>query len=402
MKWKNQMMRGNGSIRKMFAAFLLSGWLTGVLTGADLTNAEKILIIDEIATQKIKEAKGRDVDLSEVLDAVGQQFPLDPGAASESTDFIEKLKQQVKLKYPASDAELEAKYRQEAESLYSAYKQGDEVTVTYQVYDKTFQVSGLYYKSDPGYVWVGARKLSRKNIPPDEVSRFDVKAAGVKCQQYIQEKINEYHRKRSEYERQLMEDFREEIEFSRNKLKIGKKWLPVRSVVEQKFKEVVASLNQEIARNVLLAKKYRSISNLEYLMSQYPNHPEKDKWLNLMISYKLQKLKNNSYQEAIHILESLMNQYPDHADKGKWLNMVIAYKLHMAQDKNTSSSDSIQILESLISKYPNHVEKNNWEKLLISYKFQLAVRTWSVRSLILLLIAVPLLIVWLTKKFRRR
>ena len=332
MKWNNQMRRTNGFIRKVFAIILLSGCLIDSLTGAELTNEYKINVIDEIIAKKIKEAKGGSVDLSEIMDAVGQKFPLDAETASGSTDVIENLKQQVKKKYPASDAELEAKYRTEAESLYPAYKQGDEVTVTYHVYNKQYQVSGLFYKSDSENIWVGGRKISRKTISSEDAPRFDVKSAESKRQQYIREKIAEYHRGRNEYERQLMKNQNEDIEFSRNKLKIGKKWLPVKSAVEQRYEEAVASQNREIARSVQLAKKHQSISNFEYLISQYPNHPDKSHWENMLIFYKIEKAKDSrTYKGTYDILESLVNQYPDHPDKIQWMDLLNQYKQQYSQ-----------------------------------------------------------------------
>ena len=304
-------------------------------------SGEKIGIIDEIVNTKIKEAKGADA-LSEVLDAVAEKFPLDTNEESaESSAFIEELQEQARKKYPATNQELEDKYRPIAERSYPVYNTGDHVSVIYLLHGKPFAVSGQYYRQDSRFVWIGSKKILKTQLGGEYASRFDQNRTKQLRASYVAQNIRRYHQQKDLLFKMLKSQNQEKISELRGEIKFNGKWLPPRKVVLEKYAAAFARQNNSIAELIQKAK-------------DSPDYNEKNKILESVI-------QEYSDYKAIEEVKTLQEQF-----KQAHINSIIANAIQQAKNASDYNEKS-KILESVIQKYPDHLAVEEAKTLRLKF-----------------------------------
>ena len=319
-------MKWNFSKIVAAAAMMQLGCFCTAAAGA--SSSEKIGIIDEIVNTKIKEAKGADA-LSEVLDAVAEKFPLDTNEESpECSAYINELREQIRKKYPATDQELENKYRPIADKNYLIYNIGDQITVIFLLHGKPFTVSGPYYRQDAKFVWVGSKKILKAHLSKRHAPGFDPDQTKQLRESFVAQNIRRYHQQKDFQLKMLKSRNQEKILELRGEIKFNRKWLPPRKVVMEKYAAAFARQNNSIAESIQKAKdspdyneKYKI---LEAVIQQYPEYKSIDEvkalqeqfkqdHINSIITNAIRQAKAaQDYNEKYKILEAVIQKYPDH------------------------------------------------------------------------------------------
>lgn len=315
----------------------------------NLSNKEKICIIKEIILKNLDRTPDY-IDQETVLDEISQQMNLDPIQAEGLQGIEREREQQVLQKYPMSDEQLKEKYQQEAENLFPLYNIGDEVEVHYLLHNKSFSISGVYYRSDPTHIWIGTKKILRLNLTRKYSIRFDKDETLILRNQFINEKIERYYKKRLEYKNKLTgKDYWIKSGF----LFFQGQWITPRTMAETRIKYLneeikIRRMHQKIAGEKSLSGR---ISILQRIMNmirfeKLDDHPERVFEIqNQLIDFKRRyvesqiklALQEKNPARARIILQSTISKYPDAVNIAKAKSL-----LQAAESSITARNQEIQ------------------------------------------------------------
>ena len=337
--------------------------LAGIFSAAsakELPNEEKVAIIKDIVADKIADAQGAAVALPELFEAVSERMALTPDKANaESNAIIDESIQRAKIDFPDTDAILRARFSKQTEQMWPSYKTGQKIEVLYYLAGKPFSVSGIYYRKDSKYVWVGSKKILISTLAPDYVPRFDSEQARkTRCLNYISKKIEEYHKKREERAMNYLAKSYDRLQHALKKVKYNGHWVSAKVLTLFLYEEAFTKQKKKILDRLQQAKDAKTYQEtfdiLEELLRQYPKHPQKDQMEDLLVSYKTMMTKDRKvpHDAAIHALEELLRQYPHHSDKNTWENVLISRKIEMVES-NLDFNRNIAVLQELALRFPN-------------------------------------------------
>ena len=282
-------------------------------TAAEELSWEETEIIDEIVNTKIKEARGGNIP-AEIQNAIDTIYPVITKDTPESSAFIKKLEEQAEKKYPASDKELDAKYRRLAESDYPLYKVGDNITVTYRLYGKSFTVSGPYYRQDSKFVWVGSKKINKLDLEREHASRFDPILVKQVRENYVIQHVRSYQQERNNDFTRLKNMNGEKIYELRGSLPAYKKRMAARKTAEEKYLMWKKKMQETFNSAVEMSKKskLKAFSMMEEAVQKYDGTPEAKKGKKLLAEWKPAVEKE---REERRQAEERRRQYEEHRQR---------------------------------------------------------------------------------------
>lgn len=261
-------VRSHGMKTAVLAVMIGFGATAGVaLPAEDLSNSEKIKVIDGIAAKAV--GLGCEVDLLDIYLQVSEHMQLDAKDTEESQAMLEKWKREALEKYPGSYDELKKRYEPLAVERFPLYKIGDKIDIIFFLHGKGFPVSGTYYRSNSSTLWVGSKKIARSSLPREIAMRFDrVKTMKLRGN-YIEDNIRKYQRKRESYVERMM--FRSpEYERKRGNVLYNGKWFSPRKLTEMRVKDFQNNAEKKFNETVAGIQN-KDKKDLERIQAQYEN-----------------------------------------------------------------------------------------------------------------------------------
>ncbi len=358
------------------AAVNLVLFCTEAAAQEELSSEEKIKIIEEIVETKLKEAKGGDAK-SDVLKAIAAKFPLDPTDTPEYLTLVKQLEEETRKKYPVPDKELDAKYMAIAENSYPLYKPGDNVTVVYLLAGKSFTVSGLFYRQDASFVWVGSKKIPRRDLAKDYALRFDSDRVNQVRRNYVQENVRRYQQEKKSYLENLKRRNTDRMHMLRGEIEYEKTWSTARAIALQKYASAAERQDKLIAESIRKAQDCSNCNEeykiLEGVIRQYPNCKSRSS-----IENRLQEMKGE-WKRKDEIRQQLQGiwQLQFSEKRPQWQSISrrhyaveqALYKARSLQEE-ASYDQAIAEVEKIISREPQISSAAGAQNLLQTLKQQ--------------------------------
>ena len=311
------------------AAMLAGSFCTAAAQGG--LSSEEIEIINEIVKAKIKETNGIDTvpKIEKAIDAI---YPVTEKDTPEAAAFVKQLEEQARMKFPATDKELEKKYRALAETKYPLYKAGENVTVIFRLYGKKYTVSGRYYRQDPQFVWVGSKKILKTNLSEDYVARFDPALTKKLQMEFIEQEVRNYRQEREALFTALKTKNGEKIFELRGGLPSYRKKMAAQKAAQQKYQnELDARKEIDNVVNMYTGNKQEAYKKMKLAVKQYTGTISAEKGKKLLIEWKLESLtemfRHDDKKKAIGELDKFVKGHADipEAEKGK--KLLVKWKL---------------------------------------------------------------------------
>ena len=266
---------------------------------AEELSSEEIEIIDEIVNTKVKEIKGSNTP-SEIQKAIDTIYPVITKDTPESAAFIKELEEQTRKKFPASDKELEIRYKAMAEREYPIYNTGDTVTVVYLLHGKAFTVSGPYYRQDARFVWVGSKKILKKNLAKMFADRFNPELVKQLRANYVIQHVRRYQKDRENYFTKLKTMNGEKIFELKGGLPAYKKRMAARKIALEKYTVIVKKRQErfDAALKMYSKNKIQAFNMMQKAVDEYAGTPEAQNGQKLLAEWKPIIAKEKAAREA--------------------------------------------------------------------------------------------------------
>lgn len=352
----------------------------------NLSNSEKIEIIKEIILKNMDRTPDY-IDQDAVLEEISQMMNLDKIQVEELQEIEKQRKQKVLQKYPMTDEQLREKYQQEAEDLFPLYNIGDEVEVHYLLHNKSFSVSGVFYRIDSTHIWIGKKKILRLNLPRKYSIRFDADATIILRNNYIDGKIKKYHVIRSEYEKKLTD---KSSWIKSGYLFFYGQWVTPRELVEARLKYLNEELRirrmhlriakeKSLVRRITILQQILNMIRLEKLNDHFErvfeirNQIREFKRRYVEIQIELVKQENDPERARI-ILQSAISKYPDAINIAaaktllQEIESVLDSRRKELQEKIMVHKVERKITEKIIKSVSNHKTKKVNSKVSIKVR----------------------------------
>ena len=291
-----------------------------------LSNRERISIIKEIILQKLDQNPDY-IDPDQVLEEISQKMNLDMIQTEELQKIEKERQQKVLQKYPMTDEQLREKYLQEAENLFPLYNIGDEVEIHYLLHGKSFGITGVYYRSDPTYIWIGTKKIPRLNLARKYSIRFDADETAILRNQFVDKKLMEYHNIRSEYDKELTD---RKYWIKSGCLYFYGQWVTPRKLAETRLKYLneelrIRRMHQRIASEKTLSGRIAILQHVLAMIKieNLKGHSERTFEINTQLTDFKRRYVDSQIrlaqqekdpERARIILQSVISKYPDAAN----------------------------------------------------------------------------------------
>ena len=350
-----------------------------------LSNRERISIIKEIILQKLDQNPDY-IDPDQVLEEISQKMNLDMIQTEELQEIEKERKQKVLQKYPMTDEQLREKYLPEAENLFPLYNIGDEVEVHYLLHGKSFGITGVYYRSDPTYIWIGTKKIPRLNLARKYSIRFDADETTILRNQFVDKKLMEYHNIRSEYDKELTD---RKYWIKSGCLYFYGQWITPRKLAETRLKYLneelrIRRMHQRIASEKTLSGRIAILQHVLAMIKieNLKGHSERTFEINTQLTDFKRRYVDSQIrlaqqekdpERARIILQSVISKYPDAANiaNAKFMLRDAESAVHAKnmeiQKRIMVSNVERKINEKIIESVSEHKQKKK-SRLLIKEK----------------------------------
>ena len=267
----------------------------GALCIAAEITSEENEIIDMIVNTNIKKINAE----AEILKAIAKTFRLSTEETPESTAFIKQLEAETLKKYPATDKELETKYRAEAEKNYPSYKIGDSITVIFRLHGKPFTVSGPYYRQDPKFVWVGSKKILKAHLSKQHASGFDPKLVKKLRDEFVEQNIRRYNQEKKAFFSDLKAKKAYKINELRGNLEAYEKLTAAKKAAIEKYRELVQTRTNKFkaAQQMYAKDKIKAYDMMKKAIKEYAGTPEAAEGINILSKWEKAIVKEKQERE---------------------------------------------------------------------------------------------------------
>ena len=309
---------------------------------AEMTAEDKIRIIEETVNQK--KVSGS-FDRQEIYLQIARHMPLDAADTEETRRLDRKLERLVQEKYPETDAQLKKRFEDQALSRYRCYRVGDNVKITYYLYDKPYTVSGRYYRSDASFVWIGSKKIAKSALSPETAACFDSQQSESAKLEYVARKLRDYHQAKRDYSARLLrqnKDF-DAYESSRGKLRINARWMTPREYADYliEYNILAEEAPREIGKALSSQNEVTSIIRLRGILNRCSPYPKLAAEVRKVLREQEEKhiqhvivgiSKSDDPQSAIDKLDRLIEICPEAENRDQVISMRREYESRRKQE----------------------------------------------------------------------
>lgn len=137
--------------------------------------------------------------INQIYDLIEKEFVIQPKAKPDNRTIQELRKEalrQIKKVYPKEEAEYRAELQKKAEKLYTNYKVGDKVVLTYVKGRSRYRVKDIFYRFNGNTVSIGLRTIPFVDLIEEDKIKVSPAYAQRRRDEYVKKELTEYLTKR--------------------------------------------------------------------------------------------------------------------------------------------------------------------------------------------------------------
>jgi hypothetical protein len=151
-----------------------------------------------------------------IFQEIAENFPLEPQGNPNRTstrDIAKAIREKVAEKFPDELKEVEHKARAEAEPRFAMHNILDYVMIRYEQGRKTYDIEGIFYSYGKGgnSINIGGLIVPIFDLLPEFRVKFDKSFNEIQKKEFIQDRIRNYFRRKTQYSSELFNEIRSQI-----------------------------------------------------------------------------------------------------------------------------------------------------------------------------------------------
>jgi hypothetical protein len=224
------------------------------LSAAEKTSAISRMRIRKI-TEIIRRYQGAGENLGDpdvkaaVFQEIAENFPLEPQGNPNRTstrDIAKVIREKVAEKFPDELKEVERKAQEEAGPRFAMHNILDYVFVRYEQGRKTYDVEGVFYNYGKGgsSINISGQIVPIFDLLPEYRAKFDRTFNEIQKKEFIQDRIRNYFRRKTQYSGELFNDIRDQITQENEKdgwIYAWNDWRTPKDVAEQVMRGILTN-----------------------------------------------------------------------------------------------------------------------------------------------------------------